>query len=192
MSNALKTYQELSEMLRRAGLATNFSELHGGLCGSLCAGGLSASKAWTSEWLAESAAGDPGADIRESLEVLELRTWQALSRSAFSFEPLLPDDDEALETRVEALAAWCQGFLTGLGSVGGGALRRACANEQIEEIIRDFGEIGKAFVDGDADADRDGAGFELAELVEYVRAGTQIVFETLAPWRHSDAGDSIH
>ena len=61
----------------------------------------------------------------------------------------------------------------------------------VGEILRDFAEISRA---GLAETEVDGGNepdFALAELIEYVRVGVQIVFEDLAP-RRVTAGSGPH
>ena len=41
-----------------------------------------------------------------------------MNNSDVEFELMLPDDDESLEARVEALGTWCQGFVYGLAAGG--------------------------------------------------------------------------
>ena len=52
------------------------------------------------------------------LEGLFEESTGVLSRAEMEFEPLLPDDETDLAARVEALGAWCQGFLYGFGAAG--------------------------------------------------------------------------
>ena len=96
-----------------------------------------------------------------------------------SFQPLLPADDEPLEERTAALAAWCQGFNYGLAlAVRFGDADEAVRHEAIAEIVRDFAEmsqLGYQEDEGDRDAEAD-----WAELVEYVRVSVQLVFEEMA------------
>ena len=88
--------------------------------------------------------------------------------------PLLPDDEEALETRTAALAEWCTGFLAGLGSV---PVPTEGWPDTVREIVADFGEIARAAV-GEEDSPEDSEA-SYVELVEYLRAGTQLVHEEL-------------
>jgi uncharacterized protein YgfB (UPF0149 family) len=60
---------------------------------------------------------------------------------------------------------------------------------ELAEILADFGEISRAGIDEEYEADRDTADFALAELKEYARVSTQIVFESLAERRAAAARD---
>jgi hypothetical protein len=92
------------------------------------------------------------------------------------FEPLLPDDEQPLNGRANALALWCTGFLYGLGT--GQISDLEALNGDVGEIVRDFTEISRATGD-DADADESNEQ-AYAELVEFIRVAAQVVFEELA------------
>ena len=108
-----------------------------------------------------------------------------------SFQPLLPDDAEALMQRVDALAQWCQGFNHGLFV----AARTSAAEDEIRsgntaEIVSDFAEMAQVAVGPDeADAEGEAA---YAELVEYVRVSVQLVYEELAAVRQREQAASRH
>ena len=53
-----------------------------------------------------------------SLRGLFEATRAALIGTQMQFELLMPDDDEPIELRAEALTLWCNGFVYGLGSGG--------------------------------------------------------------------------
>ena len=188
MANASNFYAELSGLLAQAGVAPDSAELHGGICGSLCAGGVGASQAWISDWLSPTDALD--LDARHVLAELEQQTWQSLASPDLLLEPLLPSDDESISARVEALAGWCHGFLGGLGVAALAVRSEGSTTVEISEIVNDFAELSKAGIEGEADPIA--AEFQLAEIIEYVRISVQIVFESLAPARDAGVPKSIH
>ena len=77
---------------------------------------------------------------------------------------MLPDDDEPLESRVEALGTWCQGFVYGLSL--GGMKEDTGLPDDSKELIKDILEISRAgyVADDEAeaglDASMDGEGEE--------------------------------
>ncbi|MFK8051588.1 MAG: UPF0149 family protein [Woeseiaceae bacterium] len=99
----------------------------------------------------------------------------------------LPDDDDDIRDRVDALAHWSTGFLSGLGE--GAALRGAAAREQIQqeplsELIRDLTEITQAEIaDEDLQADPEGAETAYTELVEFLRVACQLAYDNLHAMR---------
>lgn len=182
-----EVYEVLDETLSAAGVPMTFAELHGGLCGALCAGGKDAADDWVARAFTVSTT-DPAAldSLRKRFSALASDLSHAFADFELGFEPYLPDDDEPLPVRVRALACWCQGFLAGLGLAGSDDTARVLAGSgDSAEIVRDFAEIGKAAV-GEGLGDEQ-AGFAFAEIAEYVRVGVQIVYEELAQTRRSAA-----
>ena len=175
---------KVADAIAALGLGVDAAEFHGGICGLLCVSGPGAVSAWIRE------SGDPespigdGAATSETLQEVEAACWSELSGAELAFYPLLPDGDTALDERVTALAAWCQGFVTGLG-LGGYRADTDCDAEsasgraQVDEIVADLVEISRASLEEDELESGAQAGFDLAALVEYVRVGVQLIFEEL-------------
>lgn len=186
-----ESYAALCDALSRAGIVGDSAEVHGGLCASLCIDGIVGMRLWSDDWLADAA---PGArdvpELRRCLIDLGQSSWLALCGTELAFELILPEDDAPLPLRVQALASWCHGFVEGIG-LGGFAAAELAGTErdELDEIIDDFVEISRATVEGPASAE---AGFELAELSEFVRVGAQTVFELLAPHRAQRAQQHLH
>lgn len=191
-------YDALRESLSGSGTLVALSELHGGLCGALCAGGPSAAERWLDGFLADSDEAD-AAGTRAVGVGLERAAWTSLADAELAFEPLLPSEEAPLEEQVQALALWCSGFLNGLGASAPDLVGRnakptdaaaAVVSAEVAEILADFAEMSRAGVDDEDAADRDQADFALAELKEYVRVSVQIVFEQLADRREAAARDA--
>ncbi len=106
----------------------------------------------------------------ETVEDFAALALSELDAEDLSFSPLLPEDDDALPARVEALGEWCASFLAGLGAVADTDL-----NETEAEMLDDL--VAISAVDADVDEGED-AERELMELVEYVRVA---VLSLLAP-----------
>ena len=94
---------------------------------------------------------------------------------------------------MRALAAWCNGFVSGLG-LGGLRIEggRAAGGAEIQEVLRDLVEIGKADFDVEAETDLESAEASFAEIVEFVRVGVQIVFEEIGRRPQAPSGAAIH
>jgi uncharacterized protein YgfB (UPF0149 family) len=190
-------YDALRESLSGSGTLVALPELHGGLCGALCAGGPSAAERWLDGFLSDSDAADVAGTRAVGVEV-ERAAWSALADAELAFEPLLPSEDAPLEEQVQALALWCSGFLNGVGASAPDLVGRnakpteaaaAIASAEVAEILGDFAEMSRAGVDDEDAADRNQADFALAELKEYVRVSVQIVFEQLVDRREASARD---
>ena len=188
-SNSL-SFDVIDDALRRAGAVTEPAEAHGSLCGLACVLGADAQSSWLADTLTAAEEpdlpaeeiGEGSAGIQEAAALLgglAAASTKALEAGDMSFQPLLPADDEPLEERTAALAAWCQGFNYGLAlAVRFGDADEAVRHDAIAEIVRDFAEmsqLGYQEDEGDRDAEAD-----WAELVEYVRVSVQLVFEEMA------------
>jgi uncharacterized protein YgfB (UPF0149 family) len=181
-------YDRLREALTASGAVVALAELHGGVCGVLCAGGAEAARRWLAELLDdEQLTAVPGA-LADDLDGLVATSAKMLDDRDLAFTPLLPSDDSPLDEQVEALAAWCQGFVSGVGTTRASA-QRSTENAALDEILRDFAEIGRAGLSEEEAAGETQADFALAEIHEFVRVGVQIVFEELASERALSAPD---
>ena len=175
-------------MLERPESGMGASEVHGLLCGLLCTPVPPEQDAWLQEILG---AGDPGKvswkECREALLACCAQTARQLSSSVFRFDLLLPDDEHSLIRRSESLAAWCGGFLFGLG-MGGVAVDRALGDDT-RELLEDFAEFTRIQAEPGRDASQER---DFMELVEYVRVGVLLVREELVVKPASAASVTRH
>jgi hypothetical protein len=174
------TFDELEAALAACEAPLAAAEAHGSLCGSLAGVGRFDAAAWVDGLVAAPGEDGDALRTRNLLATLAAETETALVGQDMDFEPLLPGDDEPLERRVVALGEWCAGFLYGLGS-GGPAAAGDAAPEAVQEVVRDFGEISRASIDPEESEESNETSY--AELVEYLRAATQLAYEELAPQR---------
>jgi uncharacterized protein YgfB (UPF0149 family) len=170
-------FKDFEDVLATAGSLADAAEAHGSLCGALCSMSPYKMQDWVNEILPD------GAALSEESAAMIERVFTATATSfgeqGMEFEPLLPDDEQPLNGRANALALWCTGFLYGLGT--GHISDLEALNGDVGEIVRDFTEISRATGD-DADADESNEQ-AYAELVEFIRVAAQVVFEELLPLR---------
>jgi uncharacterized protein YgfB (UPF0149 family) len=180
----LATYAEIQRVLSEEHSLSEPAEAHGTLAGSLCTAVTYRFEDWLSEIFPEGHA--QAATTTSALQEIYAQTAESLVSVDCAFELLLPEEEQSIDARTEALAQWCQGFLYGLGSrviqdatsLPGGA----------GEVVRDLSEITRAAVDDADDAETNENAF--TELVEFVRVGVQLVFAELEPVRgHSSLAD---
>ncbi len=179
MNNAfeLPAYDLLAESLGQGEPA----ELHGLLCGQLCARPRLPPQVWLDTALVET---DADAAVAEILQQLYDTTARQLDDPQFQLQLLLPDDAESLEVRLEALAGWGHGFLTGLGL--GGLKNFKTLSGEAGEFLRDLDDIIR--VDFDASAGEEADETAYAEIIEYLRVGVLLVHQTL----RSHAAERLH
>jgi len=164
-------HARVTRALERAACDLAAAECHGVLCGVSCTRTRNIYAVWI-DYLrgADELSRFAHEDIELPLRALERWTRDGLARDDCDFALLLPDDDAALDQRVAAFAAWCRGYLAGLGTAG-----IACMDglgEDAREFIADlarFGALG-GLPDGDEDDEH-----ALTELVEYTRVGVLLV-----------------
>lgn len=171
----LPDYDEIADCLgdKDSGLA---AEAHGTLCGLLCTATGDLPESWIRNTLADSAGDEMAAstDAVGPLKRLYASTVAALQGQDMSFRPLLPVDERDLASRADALAEWCRGFLYGLAVRG---LRDFTEIDgEIREFLEDLVQIGRADTAAGASEEDEVA---YAELVEYVRVGVQLFYESV-------------
>jgi len=179
------TFDLLNSSLRRCGASWNAAQSHGLLAGRLATVGVAAGP----DWLLQVLEGTDEAnalqkECRRVLDLLYQATYWQLSERLSEFEALLPDDEDDVALRTEALGHWCEGFLHGLVSAGHGvALRERLAAEPLSDIIKDLLQITRAGLDDESDEEDNESAY--VELVEYVRVAAQLCYEELADLRYS-------
>ena len=183
---------ELEELLYRIDASMGAAEAHGALCGMLCARGTVELSEWVDHVVGEQEQGsDLLHDVVHKLSELHQSTLDMINDASGDFKLLLPDDDDSLPERVEAIAAWCQGFIYGLAA--GGIQQESELPEDTEELLKDMVEISRAGHDvddgGDKAANEDEDEVALMEIEEYVRMGVLLIYEELQPLQ---AAQTIH
>lgn len=184
----VKPFYYYNEALLNMGAISSASEVQGFICGKL-SGGKKAPETLPESWLAE---------IQRfmDMEYLELTEEQAklvaelyfqsrndLSDSNFGFRPLLPEDEASLQRRTDELAAWCRGFLHGLGSSGLQANDKLSA--EVADALRDIAKISQAEIDEETgegvseepgnEASNESLEADWESLVEYVKVAVLII-----------------
>ena len=155
-------YQAWERQLDRAALDFPPAEVQGCLCGYLASG----ARSWF-DWQRllddDPATGDVLAqECYTALRVLFTQTLAVLDAGEFELTLLLPDDAQPLVVRVEALRAWCEGFLYGYGASG---QHQAGLDTEQRDLLRDIEQISRAELEESGEAEE----HAYAELVEFLR-----------------------
>ena len=173
-------YTAMQRILSQAGALTDAPEAHGTLAGAFCSADDYRFESWLTELFADgSATGEPANVLREMFNL----TRASLHADDLRFVAVLPDDEEPLAARAEALGQWCQGFLYGLGT--NPIPHPDSLPPDVAEVVRDLSSIVQVGVDETQDDEANESAY--AELVEFVRIGVQLLFEELAPYRAANA-----
>ena len=182
--NSVDRYTQVEATLALADIELSVSELHGTIVGTIA----NHLKTGVSPDLLKLV--EPGSDandgrfsqLSELLYDLYRENSEVLFESKEGYDLLLPDDDENINIRVEALANWSRGYLLGL--LYNDRFSVDQLPESGSEIARDMMEIAEAAAGADDEQEEDWA---LGELEEYIKVGSQLIFEFIYSERSSDA-----
>lgn len=167
-------FDDFSCVLAEADSLANPAEIHGILCGLICSGQKIDGKFWfhTVLKLFESRA-HIAARHRSMVIDLYDASCRQLSGLDSEFQMLLPDSNQSLSRRAEALSQWCQGFLFGLRLPDSSIEKEA--SEETRDALRCISEL----------AQLDFASIEIREVdnkaysgvVEFVRSAVSVLYE---------------
>ncbi len=163
-------YEPLNKSLRLVGALMDAAETHGILCGLLCSVQPFEDELWFRHVLTETAVEDGlASECQQQLLLVKNYTLNQLNSTDCEFMPLLPDDDVPLADRTQALGAWSEGFLFGLGLVGVEDLA-----DDDKEFIEDVISISRI-----APADESNENEEnYVQLIEYIKIGVINIYES--------------
>lgn len=166
---SLPSYSELTLSLGDTMFNLHASQAHGVVCGILAANST------MTDWEKIITGGDENGGTRELLHVVYDGSSQQLKDFLFEFQLLLPNEEESLQDRAEALSLWCQGFLTGLKAAGESVEGRG--HGEASEAIADMVEVAKMEYEEVVDTEEDETAY--LELVEYVRMAVILIYQDL-------------
>ena len=171
-------YYELEAELAKIKADASAEEAHGILCGELCGGNVLEGIMWLKHFLPDiGVKREPWDDTREWFYALRAFVLEDLQNPEFDFTPLLPDDDEPLSTRLQALGAWCSGFLAGFG--GEGERDEKTFSKDIRSVFKDLVAISQIDTDLDGEPEQEDER-NFFEVLEYVRMAVLMVFTEFA------------
>ncbi|BAU50172.1 hypothetical protein SVA_3636 [Sulfurifustis variabilis] len=166
-------YAQLTEALSSADVDMSAAEAHGLLTGAIVSPSPPA-PARLFFGTGDGFSSPGGRQLLAALEDAARETEYRLRGMEFGFEPMLPAE-ASLDQRVEALADWCRGFIYGIAA--GGVRDPGALNGDAGEFLGDALQISEAETSPDESEEEQER--DLAEIVEYVRIGVQLVYEEL-------------
>ena len=171
-------YYDVADALQRASASVNAADCHGFLTGLICVTGFADQKIWVEEVFDAYNPKDPSqAEAFRLLQSLYEMTLASLNSTDLDFQPLLPDEEDSLRERTEALAHWCSGFLSGLGM--GGMASQGELPDEVSELVQDLTQISRVDFEMEAPDEQEETAF--AEVLEYVRVGVLFIYDELQP-----------
>jgi hypothetical protein len=182
--NNVLDFASVQATLTSEGINSHASEIHGVLTGLICAGFEFVDRGYFSLLSDLFNSGDsfPG-NVKKMLEPLYSQLWASILDDNYSFNLLLPDDDDTIAERGHALSMWVQGFNLGFGLQ---QKDTPVVSDEVKEVLTDFVEIANLSDEMDEDEDTEQAYFEIAE---YVRISALLCFSELATPPNSQSSD---
>jgi hypothetical protein len=182
--NNVLDFASVQATLTSEGINSHASEIHGVLTGLICAGFEFEDRGYFSLLSDLFNSGDsiPG-NVKKLLEPLYSQLWASILDDNYSFNLLLPDDDDTIAERGHALSMWVQGFNLGFGLQ---QKDTPVVSDEVKEVLTDFVEIANLSDEMDEDEDTEQAYFEIAE---YVRISALLCFSELATPPNSQSSD---
>jgi len=174
MPESRSAYSAFADLLATCEQPVSTAELHGLLVGRSCAGAGFAAEGWLQD--AVELLGEPLPDtVRQALLGLQDMLRNELAGGEMALLVMLPDDEQPLLQRAQAMGQWCQGFLTGFGLTAGD---RALSGEAVE-VLEDLASIAQ--VEEALEESEDGES-DFMEVMEYLRVAPLLLFaECAAP-----------
>jgi uncharacterized protein YgfB (UPF0149 family) len=162
-------------LCRQADLDFGAAECHGILSGLISTAGQIELQHWLGLLYSDGALDNLHNNDRVLWQSLYEQTLQQLTSNDLGFQLLLPDDAQPLSQRTEALTDWCRGMLYGISAAN--LKMGPDLPDDVNDFIQDLTHISSA--DYDEDEDSNEAETAYVELVEYLRAGTMLIYTEL-------------
>lgn len=165
-------YDAFTTLLEQHNMVVTAAEVHGVICG-LIAGGMAQNDIrWQQHFNA--LLNDDFAlpnDVQKAVNLLFSRVFEEL-QNRMQFELLLPDDDEDLDARLDAMMEWSAAFLAGFGVVQQELNK---ASTELQEMIQDISSITQVSSDFDQEDEESETAFVI--LYEHLKLGATLAFE---------------
>ena len=160
----LPTYQTFVDNISVLDLPISSSELHGIMCGYLCAGAASEGEAYLGALTPNNKNASTRAAAHAIFAVYTVSQHQ-LANFNFDFQLLLPDEHESILQRALAFSEWCEGFTQGMAMAGVGY--EQLADEESQEALQhmlEFAQLDYESLDVNEEDEK-----ALVEVSEYAR-----------------------
>ena len=175
----LPDFYQLEDTLQRVDAGFSASEVHGMACGVLVVDSTTKQDTWSAHVLKGDTQDVFFQEVVRDVKQLHTATVESLNANQMHFDLCLPNEQDPISERVEALQKWCQGFAFGLAASG-----LKCMDElpdDPKDWVQDVIKIGAATDLALDDDDESEAAY--TELLEYLRVGVLMMNEELQPLR---------
>ncbi|MBA2655384.1 MAG: UPF0149 family protein [Tatlockia sp.] len=183
----LPTYQSFIDTISALDLPISGSQLHGIMCGYLCAGTIKLGEVFLRSLSPTSKDEATRAALLTLFEVYTV-SHQQLINFNFEFQMMLPEDHEPLQQRAKAFCEWCEGFIQSLTKAGisFNQLEEEESKDALQHML-EFAELDYETLNVDEEDER-----ALMEVSEYARMAVLRLYEDLlsADENHGSPGIS--
>jgi len=173
MKNEKPSFEDVSEALKVMQALTTASEAHGLLCALFSFGAEVKFTAWSDSLMTKSIEeGDlVASSALQTMKKLYDYTKSQFDEKGLTFDLFIPEDDEPLTYRAEALTCWIKGFLSGVGLFG--LDFENSKDTEVKEAINDLMQI--SYMDYEALGSDEGCEDDFMELLEYTRVAVLLI-----------------
>ena len=161
------------------------SEIHGVLTGLVCAGFPVEDLNYLTmiNDLFNNGEGLPS-KVKSTVKQMFSELWTDILDDAYTFQLMLPDDDDSIAERGHALGVWVQGFNLGFGLQQKDS---PVVSEEVKEVLSDFAEIANLSDEMEESEATEQAYFEINE---YVRISALLCFSELGTLSTKSSNDT--
>jgi len=170
-------FAQISDLFLRNGCLHAPAELHGDLCGQLCAG----KKPDVDTWLRQSMQFMEVSELDSDSSKVELvllleQTEVGIKDQDLGFKLLIADEDFSLNERMQTLLEWCEGFLSALAD--NDAFKEGSLSEELKEALQDLDQIAQMTESLDDDEQNE---HDFVSVSEYVRMTAMMLYTECNP-----------
>ncbi|WP_040459190.1 UPF0149 family protein [Gayadomonas joobiniege] len=181
----LPDYDTFDFFLHQNDLTCTAAEIHGVICGCLCAGMPYQQAKWR-KFISEFVLQDAEVDDRVAEKFREIYqvTYQQLMEPDFSFQIYLPtSEDVPLNEKAQILLEWLAAFISAFGAVVGEQF--SAVDKEVREAYQDLISISQMDTEME-ETEENLIAFE--EVSEYIRMTTLMCFAELGDHNSQQAG----
>ncbi|ASG67862.1 5-formyltetrahydrofolate cyclo-ligase [Francisella halioticida] len=173
MKNEKPNFEDVKEALKVMQALSSASEAHGLLCALFSFGAEVKFTAWSDSLMTKTIEeGDlVSASALKTMKKLYDYTKSQFDEKGLSFDLFIPEDNELLSYRAEALTYWIKGFLSGVGLFGLD-FENSKAKE-VKEAIHDLMQI--SYMDYDSLEQDESCEDDFMELLEYTKVAVLLI-----------------
>lgn len=182
----LPQYEHFNDSIAVLSLPLSASELHGMMCGYVCAGADNQGEAYLRALVHNKKDEDSRNALLALFSVFSI-SQQQINHLDFQFALLLPDDETDLFERAKAFSEWCDGFIRALALSGIEAdqFYEEDTQEALQHIT-EFADIDFESLDVDEEDEK-----ALVEVSEYTRLAVIRLYADLNTHEKEQTGSDI-